>query len=171
MIVPTSHTVLMGVPEHSGVSVWEIGGTMKILSLGHVVLKVRNQKRAEAFYNGILGLPIAARYEPRGMTFFTLGDHHDFAVAAFGDDAPSAPENAPGLFHVAFKIGDSLEQLRDAKTSLESRGIKVQAEDHGVSKSLYFQDPDGNTVELYVDVSDAWKEHPELVAQATPLEL
>ena len=53
---------------------------MKVRSLGHVVIKVRNQQRAEGFYNGLLGIPIAARYEPLSMTFFTLGNHHDFAV-------------------------------------------------------------------------------------------
>ena len=31
---------------------------MKIQSLGHVVIKVRNQERAKAFYNGLLKLPI-----------------------------------------------------------------------------------------------------------------
>jgi catechol 2,3-dioxygenase len=144
---------------------------MKVQALGHVVIKVRNQARAEAFYNGVLGLPVAARYEALHMTFFTLGNHHDFAVTAVGDAAPDAPSNAPGLFHVAFKIGDSVEQLRDAKATLEAAGLKVTAFDHGVSQSIYVPDPDGNTVELYVDVSDAWKVRPELVAQATPLDL
>lgn len=144
---------------------------MKVQSLGHVVIKVRNQARAEAFYNGILGLPVAARYEPLSMTFFTLGNHHDFAVVAVGDAAPDAPDNAPGLFHVAFKVGDSVEQLRDAKRALEAAGLNVTAYDHGVAQSIYVPDPDGNTVELYSDVSDAWKQRPELVAQATPIDL
>ncbi len=37
---------------------------MKIESLGHVVIKVRDQARSEKFYNGILGLPIVARLTP-----------------------------------------------------------------------------------------------------------
>jgi catechol 2,3-dioxygenase len=144
---------------------------MQIQSLGHVVIKVRNQERAEAFYHGVLGLPIAARFAPLSMTFFTLGNHHDFAVLATGDDAPDPPENAPGLFHVAFKIGTRIEELREAKRHLEAAGIEAQAFDHEVTKSLYFKDPDGNTVELYVDASDIWKQKPETVAQATPLDL
>ena len=144
---------------------------MKIQSLGHVVIKVRNQQRAEAFYNGLLGIPIAARFPPLSMTFFTLGNHHDFAVAAVGDDALDAPANSPGLFHVAFKIGTRIDELREAKLQLEAAGLKVQAYDHEVSKSIYFNDPDGNTIELYVDASDIWKQRPEAVAQATPLDL
>ena len=144
---------------------------MKVQSLGHVVIKVRNQERAEAFYNGLLGIPIAARFPPLSMTFFTLGNHHDFAVAAVGDDALDAPANSPGLFHVAFKIGTRIDELREAKLQLEAAGLKVQAYDHEVSKSIYFNDPDGNTIELYVDASDIWKQRPEAVAQATPLDL
>lgn len=144
---------------------------MKIQSLGHVVIKVRNQQRAEAFYNKLLGIPIAARYPPFSMTFFTLGNHHDFAIAAIGDDAPDAPANSPGLFHVAFKIGTQIDELREAKLHLEAAGLAVEAYDHEVSKSIYFKDPDGNTVELYVDASDVWKQRPEAVAQMTPLDL
>jgi catechol 2,3-dioxygenase len=122
---------------------------MKVQSLGHVVIKVRNQQRAEAFYNGVLGLPVAARLEPMHMTFFTLGNHHDFAVMAVGDTAPHAPENAPGLFHVAFKIGDTIDQLLEAKGAVEAAGLTVTAYDHGLTKSICVPDPDGNTVELY----------------------
>ena len=144
---------------------------MKIDSLGHVVIKVRNQEKAEAFYNGVLGLPIAARLEAMKMTFFSLGNHHDFAIAAVGDDASAAPDQSPGLMHVAFKIGNSLDELREAKAYLESAGIRAFPMDHEVSQSLYLDDPDGNTIELYVDASDIWKREPQRVAQAKPLEL
>lgn len=144
---------------------------MKVRSLGHVVIKVRNQQRAEDFYNGLLGIPIAARYPELSATFFTLGNHHDFAVVAIGDDAEDAPADSVGLVHVAFKIGDSIEELREAKHKLETDGVKVVAHDHRVSKSLYFDDPDGNTIELYVDVSDAWKQDPQQVAYSEPMEL
>ena len=45
------------------------------------------------------------------MTFFTLGNHHDFAIVAVGPDGPDAADNGPGLFHVAFKAGDSLASI------------------------------------------------------------
>ena len=40
-----------------------------------------------------------------------------------------------------------------------------------MTKSLYFQDPDGNGIELYVDASDVWRQVPQRVAQAVALEL
>lgn len=144
---------------------------MKIQSLGHVVIKVRDQKRAEAFYNGLLGMPIAARLPSFSMTFFTLGNHHDFAIKAVGDSAPDAPEDSPGLFHVAFKIGSHIDELREAKLYLEATGLKVDAYDHEVAKSIYFSDPDGNMIELYIDASDVWKQRPEAVAQGAPFDL
>jgi catechol 2,3-dioxygenase len=144
---------------------------MKIESLGHVVIKVRNQKKSEDFYHGLLGLPICARYDDMKMTFYSLGDHHDFATIAMGDDAESAPQRAPGLFHVAFKVGDNLDALREAKRHLEGAGVRVAAVDHEVTQSLYFSDPDGNTVEVYVDTSDAWRREPQRVAGAKPLTL
>ncbi len=144
---------------------------MRIESLGHVVIKVRDVKRSEAFYNGVLGLPVAARSERGPMTFFSLGNHHDFAVLGLGDDAESAADKAVGLAHVAFKIGDSLEDLKDAKRHLDAAGIDCAPVDHEVTQSLYFADPDGNQVELYVDTSDVWKQEPQRVAQASRLEL
>jgi catechol 2,3-dioxygenase len=144
---------------------------MKVRSLGHVVIKVRDQQRAEAFYNGLLGIPIAARYPQMSTTFFTLGNHHDFAVVAIGDDAENPPAKSVGLVHVAFKIGDSIDELREARAKLEAAGLEVRARDHAVSKSIYFNDPDGNCVEFYVDGSDAWKQDPQLVAHSEPLEL
>jgi len=144
---------------------------MRVQQLGHAVLKVRDIGRAEEFYNGVLGLPIAARLGT-SMTFFTLGNPHDLAVVAVGADAPDAPDNAPGLFHVAFKVGDSLDELRAVKSELEDKGVVVDhASDHTVSQSLYLRDPDGNGLELYVDVSDEWRTNPQAVATIAPLSL
>ena len=146
---------------------------MKIRSLGHVVLRVTNRERAESFYGGVLGLPLCARFDEDGMkmAFFTLGNHHDFAISEVSGEGSARGENAVGLDHVAFKIGDSLDDLREAKKKLEAAGIALTPIDHEVTKSLYFADPDGNGIEFYVDVSDAWRKDPQRVAHAKPFEL
>src|SRR6516165_6757500 len=128
---------------------------MKVQQLGHVVIKVRDRDRAERFYGDVLGLPIVARRDDPPLTFFSLGNHHDFAILAVGDGGPDAATNAPGLFHVAFRVGDTVEDLAEAKNYLESRGVPIgMVADHTVTKSVYFDDPDGNSIEVYVDVSD-----------------
>jgi catechol 2,3-dioxygenase len=146
---------------------------MKIKELGHVVLRVTDMARAEEFYGGLLGLPICARFDEGAMkmTFFTLGKHHDFAVMQVSGEGSTGSPSAVGLHHVAFKIGDSLEELKEAKARLEAAGLKPQPVDHEVTKSLYFADPDGNGVEVFVDASDVWKREPQRVAQLAPLDL
>lgn len=146
---------------------------MKVRSLGHVVLKVADLKRSEQFYNGVLGMPVCARFDEQGMkmTFFSLGNHHDLAIAKVSGEDSAAGEESVGLDHVAFCIGSSLDELVEAKQQLEAAGIVPDPVDHEVTKSLYFEDPDGHTVELYVDVSDAWREDPQRVAQVRPLKI
>ena len=144
---------------------------MKIQSLGHVVIKVRDRKRAEAFYEGVLGLPVAAKGKEFPMTFYTLGNHHDIAIMAVGEGAGSPGDGDVGLAHVAFKIGNDMETLREAKAHLDAAGVAVVPIDHGVTRSLYFHYPDGNQLEVYVDVSDAWRRDPDLVMQNRPLEM
>ena len=133
---------------------------MLIESLGHVVIKVRDLKVAEQFYNEVLGIPIQSRYEADQMTFFSLGHHHDFAVIAIGLDAPAPNADAVGTHHIAFKVA-GIDSLREAKALLEAKGIVVAPVDHHVTKSLYFSDPDGNAIELFADGSNDWKEDPD----------
>ena len=99
---------------------------MEIEALGHAVLKVRDMESAEGFYHGVLGLPVAARMQEKmTMTFFTLGNHHDFAVVEVGPGGPDAAADGPGLFHVAFKVGDSLDQLRAVKAGWRPVGVPI----------------------------------------------
>jgi len=145
---------------------------MHVHALGHVVLKVQSLERSERFYTGLLGLRVCARLtEPFPMTFFTLGNHHDFALMEVGDDAARPAPQTTGLAHVAFKVGDSLEELRAAKNHLRQAGIVIAYEmDHTVTQSLYLHDPDDNEIELYVDTADTWKTDPLAVATAELVE-
>jgi catechol 2,3-dioxygenase len=59
----------------------------------------------------------------------------------------------------------------EAKTHLEAAGVATDPIDHEVTKSLYFDDPDGNNIELYVDVSDVWRDEPQRIAQIAPLDI
>ncbi len=146
---------------------------MQVKALGHVVLKVRNLERSVVFYNGILGMKEVARY--RGsMVFFSFGsNHHDLGLLQLGEQADLPDPSSLGLYHVAFKVGDSLDELRECKAHLEQNGIPILGmSDHGVSQSLYIQDPDGIEIELFVDADPVvWRNNPAAVATIKPLRL
>jgi catechol 2,3-dioxygenase len=109
------------------------------------------------------------------MAFFsaTGENHHDIALFEVGPGAALPEEKAVGLYHVALRIGSSLDELRAAKAHLERSGIReLRLRDHRVSQSIYLTDPDGNGLELYVDADPAiWHREPSAVASSLPLEI
>ena len=144
---------------------------MQIKALGHVVLKVRNLERSLAFYRDVLGMKEVARLRTT-MVFFSFGNnHHDLALLQIGELATSPAQTSVGLFHVAFKVGDSLDQLRECKKNIEQHGVPLLGtSDHTVSQSLYIQDPDGIEIELYVDADPSvWRDNPAALTTLKPL--
>jgi catechol 2,3-dioxygenase len=123
---------------------------MQAPTLGHVHLKVRDLDRATTFYTDLLGLTVTERVGNQ-YAFLTGNDvRHTVALQAVGADAPQPPSGSVGLYHVAFEV-PSETALADAFAALTDADVEVQPVDHGISWVLYFDDPAGNTVELYCD--------------------
>jgi catechol-2,3-dioxygenase len=158
----------------SSPALWE-RPDVEIKELGHLVLYVRNLERSASFYRDVLGwrqilggpdgapLPFraAAFSAPSGRT------HHELLLIEVGEDAAALPPGRRvGLYHFGLKIGDSDDELRQALAALEANHVNlVGASDHTVTHSLYITDPDGNEIELYVDVPGVdWRSDPSLVA-------
>jgi len=123
--------------------------------VGHVVLKVRDVARAEQFYTEVLGFEVVMRLKrPRGV-FFTLGEqHHDIAVLEMPADAEPVKDNQVGLHHVALQVG-SFADLQECYRTLKAHNVRITATiDHLITKSIYFEDPDGNGLELYCEVGE-----------------
>lgn len=119
-------------------------------ALGHVHLVVSDLDRAIEFYTGLLALSVTERQA--NYAFLSFGDrHHDLALQARPEASP--PPTSRGLYHVAFEL-DGPGELRECYEWLQNRDIGVQPVDHGISKSLYFDDRDDNGVELYLDTRD-----------------
>jgi len=73
------------------------------------------------------------------------------------------------LYHIGLKVGTTLDELRTAKAELEAADVPIVGmSDHYVTNSLYLQDPDGNEVEIYIDVQpEVWRENPQAVLAPT----
>ncbi len=139
---------------------------MKARYLGHVVFYVKDLERSLAFYRDLLGFQEVGRIFKGGAAALTSGrTHHELLLIEVGDAPGPQPGPRRGLYHIGIKVGDSLDELRQAKRELEQAGVSIEGmSDHTVSQSLYLRDPDGNEVELYVDADEAvWKNRPEAV--------
>jgi catechol-2,3-dioxygenase len=147
---------------------------MEVKELGHLVLYVRDLERSSHFYRDVLGwrqimpaegkpapFPAAAFSAPGGRT------HHELLLIEVGPDAaPLTAGRHVGLYHFGLKIGDTDDDLRAALEELQRQQVTiVGASDHTVTHSLYIEDPDGNEIELYVDVPGVdWISDPTLIA-------
>jgi catechol 2,3-dioxygenase len=89
------------------------------------------------------------------VALFSSGrTHHELLLIEVGEDAQPLPRGRHvGLYHFGLKVGDSDDELRAAVRRCQEAGVTVVGmSDHTVSHSLYIEDPDGNEIELYVDV-------------------
>lgn len=126
---------------------------MAITRLNHAVLFVRDVNRSATFYGAVLGfrvLPMA----PDGFNaaFLQAPDStndHDLGLFGVGETAgPSAAGRATvGLYHLAWEV-DTLEELERIQAALLAADALVGSSDHGTTKSLYGQDPDGLEFEI-----------------------
>lgn len=144
-----------------------------VTRLNHAVLFVRDVDRAAAFYRDVFGFTEIER--PAGMRAAFMrspaGDnHHDLGLFEVGPDAPRPPRGSVGLYHLAWQVG-SIQDLAAAAASLTEARALTGASDHGVSKSLYGRDPDGNEFEVMWQVPrEAWGAY-EQQATVMPLDL
>ena len=120
------------------------------MKLGHVHLKVRDLQRAVAFYTGVFGLKITEIAGGRnGILELGQCASRSGSSGSWPSRADS-PAHAVGLYHTAFEVRDAAA-LAGAYDDLRRRGVSFVAVDHGISWALYFDDPDGNGLEVYLD--------------------
>ena len=134
---------------------------MAIHRLNHAVLYVRDAERSATFFTELLGfrrldgeseqgagIPGAAFLRAEAST-----NDHDLALFSIGDAAADSPagRSSVGLYHLAWEV-PTLTDLAEAKERLAELGALVGENNHGVSRSLYCQDPDGIEFEVMWEV-------------------
>jgi catechol-2,3-dioxygenase len=149
---------------------------MEVKELGHLVLYVRNLERSRHFYRDVLGWKEVAGMTGMPAAAFSSGrTHHELLLIEVGEGAAPIPQGRRvGMYHFGLKIGTTDDELRQALNELREAGAQVMGTaDHTVTHSLYIADPDGNEIELYIDVQpEIWREDPQAVlAPIRPLRL
>jgi catechol 2,3-dioxygenase len=125
------------------------------LRWSHAVVYVRDLDEMLDFYTGVLGFEVSDRGKlgPEGtpdIVFMSQveTDHHQLAfVQARQGDAPSNSHN-----HMAFRVG-SLADVREMaeRVQKDGRATGITPITHGNAWSVYFQDPEENGIEVFVD--------------------
>jgi catechol-2,3-dioxygenase len=126
--------------------------------IGHVGLHAKNPAASAEFYRDVLGMEItggSSSDHPLGATAF-LSRHpgekpHDIVLFA-------KPENV----HTAFKVA-SLAEFRSFHARVVEKKIPIKfAFNHHESFAFYFDDPDGNMIEVYWPTGDLNRRQPYL---------
>jgi catechol-2,3-dioxygenase len=131
---------------------------IRLTRIGHVALRVADVERSRAFYTTLLGFEVVEEDPEHGGVFMALeGLSHTIDLFPVDDPrtVPAQTPGAVGVRHIAFLV-DSEQALKDAYETLQASGVPiVRAIDHVSQKSIYFQDPDGNLLEIYYELPHA----------------
>jgi catechol 2,3-dioxygenase-like lactoylglutathione lyase family enzyme len=122
---------------------------MRLERVGHAAIKVRSLDVSESFYRDVLGFEVTHRFLEDDELIFGFGSAGHLLLQAVGDDAPAPDAKTLGLHHLAFVLADGERALAAVRADFERRGITYRDVDHDDHRSLYFQDPDGHTLEIY----------------------
>lgn len=115
--------------------------------LDHVAIRVSDVKASANWYGEVLGTEPAFEGMWDGVpTMLALGP----TFVALFPVRPATGEEGPNprfrVDHFAFRT-DSVN-FEKARRELPERGIEVEFQDHQVSRSIYFNDPDGHRLEI-----------------------
>jgi catechol 2,3-dioxygenase len=122
------------------------------LTLSHAVLNVRDLDTMIDFYANVLGFEITDRGQLGGgleIVFLSQSpdEHHQFAMMNSRRDS----DRPNSLNHVAFRtpIFEDVKALHERLQAID--GINVRPLSHGNTLSIYFNDPEGNGIEVFWD--------------------
>ena len=151
-----------------------------IQGLHHYAYRCRDAEQTRAFYEDLLGLPLAhviradkvpstGEHCPYVHIFFQMRDGSFLAFFDLGDDTAAQPSpNTPAwVNHLALTVAGEAE-LERAKARLQAAGVEVVGvTDHKFVKSIYFFDPNGIRLELTTATAGAdYLEHARTSARA-----
>jgi catechol 2,3-dioxygenase len=131
--------------------------TFRPPTLHHIGLKTSHLDEMIKFYSLVVGVEVQFRNDVAAWTTNDQANHRVvfLAVPGLSDDADKVRHN--GIHHCAFEF-DSFDDLMNHFDRLRAAGIEPAfCLDHGMTVSIYYEDPEGNYVELQSDNFSDWK--------------
>ena len=114
----------------------------------HLSLWVSDPEVSARWYADILGMHESARGDSWVMMAFG-SKHHDIALIRA---EPGAHQGGLGLQHYGLEIAGDFTTLRQLYGMLLSKGVEVvKITDHEIGNGVYFNDPDGNRMEFFLE--------------------
>jgi catechol-2,3-dioxygenase len=140
-----------------------------IVELGHAGLHVVDLDRARDFYTRVLGLTVTDEDRDRGLVFLSSRpehEHHELALT----DGRDVPAGAKLLQQLSWRVAD-VASLQEFHRRFLAEGVQIeQVVTHGNAIGIYFFDPEGNRLEVYVqtgaDVVQPFKRDIDLAIDA-----
>ena len=123
---------------------------MATLGIRHAVLWVTDPKKSAQFYSDALGLEVKAEFDG-GAFLSSPNSTTDHDLGLFRAAEKVGGRQNTGLYHISWEVG-TLAELVEAKQRLGRMGALVGENNHGMSRSLYCQDPDGIEFEIMWEV-------------------
>ncbi len=115
--------------------------------LDHIALAVRDVQRSAKWYVDVLGFERRYPGMWEGVPVFVGKERTAIALFPLGSDRTSTQPRAPGaMLHFALRA--DRKNFLATQRDLTSRGIAFHFQDHEISHSIYFRDPDGHEVEV-----------------------
>ncbi|UQX01182.1 VOC family protein [Streptomyces sp. RerS4] len=125
------------------------------LRTGHVGLNVTDMDRSLVFYRDALDFAVLGEGKEEGRRFAFLGQDGELVLTLWQQaDGPYAP-TASGLHHLAFAAG-ALDEVRAYEERLRGLGVDFAYEgvvahrEGAASGGIFFHDPDGTRLEIFV---------------------
>ena len=129
--------------------------------LHHINLKTRRLQEMIAWYSTVVGMK--TNYQFPGGAWLTNDEANHRLALLVSPQLSDDPDKLihTGMHHSAFEF-PSMGDLLNTYVRLKAEGIEPHASlDHGMTSSFYYEDPDGNSVELQADNFANWQESSE----------
>jgi catechol-2,3-dioxygenase len=107
---------------------------------------VRDVERSANWYVEVLGFERLHEGVWGGVPTFVGKRNTGIALFPASEDSKPRGHREIRLLHLAFRA--DRENFLSAQDELNKRGIKFEFQDHEISHSIYFHDPDGHQLEI-----------------------